>query len=90
MRDLSPLAGLKNLEGFQLHQTKASRPLSAGRPKETPEIDLEDTEVHDLSPLAGMENLEELYLDRTEVSDLSPLAGLKNLRSLTLWEYASE
>ena len=85
VRDLSPLAGLKNLEGFQLHQTKASDLSPLADLKKLQRIDLEGTEVSDLSPLAGMENLEELYLDRTEASDLSPLAGLKNLRALTLW-----
>ena len=45
---------------------------------------LDETKVHDLSPLAGLENLQRLNLSETEVSDLSPLAQLKNLWLLNL------
>jgi Leucine-rich repeat (LRR) protein len=47
-------------------------------------VNLNDTQLSDLSPLSELKNLELLYLDDTQVSDLSPLAELKNIGTLDL------
>ena len=50
-------------------------------------LQLESTQVSDLSPLAKLKNLEKLQwleLYKTQVGDLSPLAELKNLQWLYL------
>jgi hypothetical protein len=45
-------------------------------------VDLQNSQVSDVSPLAALKSLEYLSLDNTQVSDLSPLAELENLREL--------
>jgi Leucine-rich repeat (LRR) protein len=47
-------------------------------------VDLNSTQVSDISPLAELKNLGRLVLTNTQVSDLSPLAELKNLEWLSL------
>ena len=47
-------------------------------------LDLDGTEVSDLSPLSTLESLQSLDLDNTQVSDLSPLSALESLQSLHL------
>ena len=82
--DLSPLAGLKNLEVLGLDKTKVSDLSLVAGIENIKFLSLNQTQVSDLSPLAGLSNLEWLYLGETEVSDLSPLAGLKNLEEIWL------
>ena len=84
--DLSPLAGLSNLEWLYLGETEVSDLSPLAGLKKLNAIDLESTEVTDLSPLAGLSNLKWLALNNTPVSDLSPLAGLKDLESLVVYE----
>lgn len=46
-------------------------------------LDLEDTRIHDLTPLGGLTELETLWLrDCADVTDLTPLGGLRKLRQL--------
>lgn len=45
-------------------------------------LDLEDTQVSDLSPLTGLTGLRVLGLARTRVTDLSPLTTLQDLHAL--------
>lgn len=47
-------------------------------------LDLQRTQVKDLTPIAGLIKLEQLSLDRTAVHDLSALTGLTALASLGL------
>jgi len=47
-------------------------------------VNLENSQVKDLSPLTGLTNLKKLWLGNTQVSDLSPLKGLTNLVFLYL------
>ena len=47
-------------------------------------LDLDNTQVSDVSPLAACTALERLYLNNTPVSDLSPLAACTALKSLYL------
>ncbi len=82
--DLSPLAGLKNLEVLGLDKTKVSDLSLVAGIENIKFLSLNQTPVSDLSPLAGLKNLEEIWLNDTQVSDLSLLAGLENLRRLSI------
>ncbi len=46
------------------------------------ELQLDDTQIEDVSPLAKLENLENLSIKRTKVKDVSSLKGLKKLKFL--------
>jgi len=48
------------------------------------ELELNNKNIADLSPLAGLTNLTRLYLYSNNISDLSPFAGLTNLTRLYL------
>ena len=59
--------------------------------KKLKELNLQSTEISDISPLSNLENLEKLELDKTQVSDISPLSNLKNLKELYLsWTKVSD
>ena len=84
MTDLSPVAGLINLEqlGFSNESLSDLSPL-AGL------INLEGVHswgnsISDLSPLAGLTKLEKIDFCGGDISDLSPLAGLTGLKELYL------
>ena len=47
-------------------------------------VNLESTQVRDLSPLVELKNLQALKLSNTQIGDLSSLAELKNLVCLEL------
>lgn len=47
-------------------------------------LDLQGTQITDLSPIRGLGNLQELTLNGSRVSDLEPIRGLKWLQSLSL------
>ena len=83
--DLSPLAGLTNLESLYLNINAISdlSPLS-GLINLT-ELRLAWNQITDISPLAGLIALSELWLMGNQISDLSPLAGLTNMRALHLY-----
>lgn len=49
-------------------------------------LDLDNTQVADLSPLFGLTRLTTLFLSNTKVSDLGPLSGLTRLTKLGLNE----
>ena len=55
--------------------------------KNLQELDLNKTQVSDVTSLSGLINLELLNLAETQVSDVSPLSGLINLQKLYL-EYS--
>ena len=82
IRDLSPLAGLTNLELLRIssNQVRDLSPL-AGLTK-LRDLYFFGNQVRDLSPLAGLTKLRDLRFFRNQVRDLSPLAGLTELRVL--------
>jgi NACHT N-terminal Helical domain 1/NACHT domain len=54
-------------------------------------LDLEDTNISNLTPISGLSRLETLWLRRCEnITDLSPLAPLQNLRSLYIRDIGPE
>ncbi|MBU2510831.1 leucine-rich repeat domain-containing protein [bacterium] len=48
------------------------------------ELDLENKEIRDLSPLSTLVGLEKLILDNNNISDINPLEGLVGLKKLFL------
>ncbi len=82
--DLTPIAGLINLERLYL----ASNPISdislLKGLKNLNHLMLNYTLVSDLSHVKGLTNLVELNVHKTLVTDLSPLAGLINLTHLAV------
>lgn len=82
--DLTPLAGLKDLQGLNLYSTQVSDLTPLAELKELRILWLRNTPVSDLTPLVGLKGLRKLDLSKTQVSDLTPLAELKNLEGLYL------
>jgi Leucine-rich repeat (LRR) protein len=80
--DISPLAGLTNLEKLWLggNQISDISPL-AGLTK-LGLLELSYNWISDVSPLAGLTKLRELIIDDNEITDVSPLAGLTGLKYL--------
>ena len=85
--DLSPLAGLENINALDLAYNQLSdlSPLSGL-------INLRELSIYsnpditDLSPLVDLKNLTDIALvGSSKMSDLSPLAGLVNLKRITIW-----
>ncbi len=83
--DLSPLAGLTNLQCLILDSTPVIDLSPLAELTGLTILSLKATRVDDLSPLAGLTNLQCLILDSTPVDDLSPLAGLTGLTTLSLY-----
>ena len=86
LSDLTPLAGLTNIEYLYLGNNNISdlTPLKGLTNLRT--LSLGYNNISDLTPLAGLTNLEYLWLTRNNISNLSPLAGLTNLGRLSLLE----
>ena len=85
--DLSPIAGLINLERLYL----ASNPISdislLKGLTNLKGLVLEGTLVSDLSPLTTLTNLGALWISDTIISDLSPIAGANQSEVITDFRY---
>lgn len=84
LSDLSPIAGLKQLEGLRASMNQVANITPLAAMVKMDRLDLGRTQVRDLSPLKGMTKLTELMLDDTPVDDLSPLASLASLERLSI------
>ena len=84
--DISPIAGLKNLEYLNLTKNQIGRsgisPI-AGL-KNLKYLNLTKNQISGISPIAGLKNLEYLDLSYNWIANISPIAGLKNLEYLDL------
>ncbi len=80
--DLSPLAGLINLQKLFLDRNQVADLSPLSGLTNLHELLIISNPVSDISPLRGLKNLKRLWMDRTFVSDLSPLRGLINLVEL--------
>ena len=80
--DLSPIAGLNNLQELFFHGNQVSDLSSLGGLINLRALVLNNNSVSDLSPLAGLINLESIFMSNNNVSDLSPLSDLSNLSIL--------
>lgn len=84
LRDLQPLAHLRNVERLDLYDTAVSdlRPLAAMTTLAA--LDLRTTPVVDVTPLSGLKILKHLALDETKVTELGPVSQLSCLEELGL------
>ncbi len=86
--DLSPLAGLKNLEVLNLTQTKVSDLSPLTGLQNLRSLKLRDTQVSELNPLADLKNLQYVYLPKSELSkEQFDQMKLKNRRVRLLAPY---
>ena len=74
--DISPLAGLVNLENLSLFSNQISNVSPLAKLKNLRILDLKNNQISNVSPLAGLVNLEYLWLVGNPISDTSPLREL--------------
>ena len=86
--DLSPIAGLINLQELFLNSNQVSDLSPLAGLTNLQELLIISNPVSDISTLRGLKNLKRLWMDRTFVSDLSPLRGLINLVELDFHDTA--
>ena len=83
--DISPLAGLINLEKLYLDDNHQISDISAlSGLTALVELELDYNQISDLSPLSALMTLEYLILSANQISDISPLSSLSNLETLHL------
>lgn len=84
LSDLTPLAGLTQLQALGLDQTSVTDLTPLAGLTQLHWLRLSETGAKDLTPLGGLTQLQVLYLNQTGVTDLTPLAGLTRLQRLAL------
>ncbi len=84
--DLSPLAGLTNLEKLSLYGNRIIDLRPLGRLKKLAHLRLFRNEISDITPLEGLTNLIVLSLNNNKISDVTPLTELTSLMLLGLDE----
>ena len=82
--DLSPLAGLTQLEGLGLRQNSVKDISALAGLTNLTHLSLEDNRVSGVSDLIRLTNLGALWLDGNQISDISALAGLTQMVRLGL------
>ena len=82
--DLSPLAGLTQLEALDFWQNSVSDISALAGLTNLTHLGLVGNNISDVSVLTGLTNLESLWLDGNPIADISPLAGLTQLTRLGL------
>ena len=82
--DLSPLAGLTQLEGLDLWFNSVTDISALAGLTNLTHLGLVGNDISDVSALVGLTNLTSLFLDGNAISDISALAGLTNLTRLGL------
>ena len=82
--DISPLAGLINLETLSLEKNGISDISPLARLKKLRKLHLSDNDIEDLRPLAALTELQTLSIEGNLITDLRPLASLINLEVLSL------
>ena len=80
--DLSPIAGLINLQKLWISNNPISDLTPVSGLTNLTDLVLNQTLVSDLSPVSGLTNLTRLSPGGSYISDLSPIAGLINLEDL--------
>ena len=84
IEDLSPLAGLTNLQEIRLDHNQISDVSPLATLTELWRLYLNDNEIVDIGPLASLTKLRRLFLGENQIVDIGPLGSLKNLRGLYL------
>ena len=83
--DITPLAGLTQLETLSFHNNPGLSDIRAlSGLTALKHLSLSNTLISDIIPLANLTALKELYLNSCSISDISPLSGLTALEHLHL------
>ena len=82
--DLTPLAGLENLQVLKLNYNRITDISPLSGLVNLQRLQLHNNQIVDISPLAGLIGLRDLRMKSNEVVDISPLSGLVNLQYLQL------
>ena len=83
--DLTPIAGLINLERLHFGFNNVSDLTPIAGLVNLERLNVGVSKVSDLSPIARLINLEWFHADGQYISDLSPIAGLINLKRVGSW-----
>ena len=86
IKNLSPLAKLKNLEYLELAYTGISDVSALKELTNLESLNLYVNAISDVSALTGLTKLKRLELARNQISDISHLSGLTNLIQLELYQ----
>ena len=82
LADLTPLAGLTQLQQLYCYDTQASDLTPLAGLTHLQYLNCTETQISDLTPLAGLTQLQRVACSSTQINDLTPLAGLAQLRQL--------
>jgi Leucine-rich repeat (LRR) protein len=77
--DISPLAGLVNMEMLIIRDNRISDISALSGMTKLEHLYLEWNNISDISPLSGLTNLQGISLQYNDIADVSPLSSLTNL-----------
>lgn len=83
--DLSPLAGLSNLQALTIRENKISDVTPLSGLTNLIYLDLSDNQITDVTPLASLVHLQRLYISNNPAKDLSSLAAIR--AKLSEWDF---
>ena len=83
--DLTPLAGLENLEALSVVRSEVSDLAPLARLENLRVLKLYKNRISDIAPLAGLINLEVLTLQQNQIEDVTPLLNLTNLQEIRIY-----
>ena len=83
--DLSPLAGLINLELLNVRRNKISDLSPLAGLINLRYLNISSNPFSDISPIAGLINLENIEFSNKNIGDISFMTGLKKLKKFTTW-----
>ena len=86
INDLTPIAGLVNLEKLDLRGNQISDITPLGQMRNLKELWLRCNQITDISVLANMANLEVLIISVNTIDDISPLSGLTSLWDIEAYD----
>lgn len=84
IEDVSPIAGLKNLQSLDLSKNKIKDISSLKDLKKLQYLQLEENQTEDISALKDLKALSAIYLTGNKVKSVEPLKGLPKVASLYL------
>lgn len=84
IREVSALAGLKQLEYLDISRTQIKEIKALADLTKLKTLYLNNNQLNDITALAGLKQLEVLHMNDTVVSDIQPLTELSGLQSLKL------
>jgi Leucine-rich repeat (LRR) protein len=84
--DISPLAGLINMEELELNRNQISDISHLKNLTNLTNLDLHDNKISDISDISSLTKLRRLRISHNQVSDISHLENLTELRYLNIHE----